>query len=75
MTEFLNQVQIHVRFPSEWVLIGDPQTDESLALKGGVVLFHSKIRDELDRKAIELRPGRFAVLFTGEPVGTFAINL
>lgn len=75
MAEFLDRIQIHERFPSEWVLIGDPQTDESLNVKGGVVLFHSKVRDEIDLKAIELRPRRFAVLFTGETVGTFAINL
>jgi hypothetical protein len=75
MTEVLDQTQIHERYRSEWVLIGDPQTDETLAVRRGVVLFHSRDREELDRKIIELRPPRFAVIFTGETSGHFAINL
>ena len=75
MADVLDQAQIHERFPSEWVLIDDPQTDESLAVQGGVVLFHSKNRDDVDRKAIELRRRRFAVLFTGDSPEHIAINL
>jgi hypothetical protein len=57
------------RFDSEWVLIDDPQTDESLEVEAGYVVWHSKDRD--DRKAIELRPRRFALLYTGRmPEGT-----
>jgi len=67
MAEVLDQARIHEQYPSEWVLIGDPQTDESFAVKGGVVLFHSKNREEVYRKAHELRPRRFSVIFTGEP--------
>jgi hypothetical protein len=32
---------------------------------GGKVLFHSPDRDEVYRKAGELRPGRFAVRYLG----------
>jgi hypothetical protein len=75
MAEVLDQIQICERFPSEWVLIDSPQTDELLAVKGGVVLFHSKDRDEVYNKAAELRPRRFAVLFTGPMPEHIAINL
>ncbi|HUT88939.1 MAG TPA: hypothetical protein VMY37_05560 [Thermoguttaceae bacterium] len=38
---------------------------DGLDVRGGRVLFHSKDREEVYRKAIELRPKRFAMLFTG----------
>jgi hypothetical protein len=57
--------EIRERFPSEWVLIGDPQTSETLAVQAGKVLCHSKDRDEVYGKAIELRPKRCAFLYTG----------
>jgi len=65
MPEILDQTQIHDRFPAEWVLLSDPQTNDVHAVERGVVLFHSKDREEVYRKARELRPGRFAVVFTG----------
>ena len=71
MDSVLTVKEIRERFPSEWVLIGDPQTAETLAVQAGKVLHHSKDRDEVYRKAVELRPKRFAFLFTGEmPEGT-----
>jgi hypothetical protein len=57
--------EIEARFPSEWVLIGDPQTDEFQRLLAGKVLFHSPDRDSVDRKLLELRPARFAFRYLG----------
>ena len=57
--------EIEARFPSEWVLLEDPETSEMLEVRGGKVLWHSKDRDEVYRKARELRPGRFAVRYLG----------
>ncbi len=63
--------QMKTDFKSEWVLIGAPETDEALNIRGGTVLCHSKDRDEVYRKAIALRPARAAVLYTGTiPEGT-----
>ncbi len=56
---------IEALFPSEWVLIGDPESDEFQQVMAGTVLFHSVERDEVDRKLLELRPARFAFRFTG----------
>jgi hypothetical protein len=59
------------QFDSEWVLLDDPKTDETLEVRGGKVLWHSRDRDEVYRKAVELRPQRFAMVFTGRmPAGT-----
>jgi hypothetical protein len=57
---------IESEFESEWVLIEAPQTDEALKVLGGRVLFHSRDRDEVYRKAVALRPKRSAIVYTGQ---------
>ena len=53
------------QFPSEWLLILDPKVDQDDELSGGHVAFHSKDRDEVYRRAVELQPQDFAFHFTG----------
>jgi hypothetical protein len=66
MDKVLTIAEIESQFESEWVLVDDPQTDESLEVQSGKVLYHSKDRDEFDRKVLEFRPKRFAVVYTGK---------
>ena len=77
MDQLLTAAQIEAQFDSEWVLIGDPETDEHLEVQRGTVLWHSKDRDEVYRKAIEYGRSkssnrrRFAIMYTGKmPEGT-----
>lgn len=71
MSNVLTTAEIESQFPSEWVLVEDPETNESLEVRSGKVVYHSKDRDEVYRKAVELRPKRFAMLYTGTmPAGT-----
>jgi hypothetical protein len=71
MDEVLTLAQIEKRFDSEWVLVDDPQTDDSLEVRGGIVRAHSKDRDEVYRRAIEIRSKRCAIVYTGKmPPGT-----
>lgn len=65
MNEVMSLVDIQARFTSEWVLLEDPETAESLEVKGGKVLWHSKDRDEVYRKARQLRPKHSAIIYTG----------
>lgn len=65
MREVLTIAQIQARFDSEWVLVEEPQTDESLQIESGKVTWHSKDREEVYRKVAETRPHRFAILYTG----------
>ena len=59
--------EIESSFDSEWVLVGDPTTDESFNVLRGKVLHHSKDRDEVYRKGLELGPKRVAILYLGRP--------
>ncbi len=65
MSEVMSLAEIQARFESEWVLLEDPETSESLEVTRGKVLWHSKDRDEVYRKARELRPKHSAILYTG----------
>ncbi len=65
MDEVLTIDEIKARYAPDWVLIGEPETDEMLELQGGKVLFHGPDRDEVCRKAIEYPPGRYALQFLG----------
>lgn len=65
MNEVMPLAEIQARFKSEWVLLEDPETAASLEVKGGKVLWHSKDRDEVYRKARELRPRHSAIIYTG----------
>jgi hypothetical protein len=63
----LSKAEIYRRYPSHWILIVDPVSDKHLNLIKGKVVYHSKDRDEMYRKMLELRPSHFATLFTGKP--------
>lgn len=67
MSQVLTLAEIEAEYDSEWVLVKDPHTDkETLEVVDGMVLCHSKDRDEVYRKAVELKPRRFAMLYTGK---------
>lgn len=66
--------EMESEFDSEWVLVGEPVTDEALNILQGRVLHHSKDRDEVYRKAVSLRPKRSAIVYTGRiPEGTAVV--
>ena len=75
MGEGLTFDEIKARFPSEWVLIVDPQTDDSLEVVSGAVLYQSLDRNQVDAKLLELRPARFALRFLGSPPDGLALVL
>ena len=47
MDEILTVAEIESRFVAEWVLVEDPETNDSLELQGGKVRHHSEDRDEV----------------------------
>jgi hypothetical protein len=65
MDELLTLDEIQSRFDSEWVLVEDPVLTKGLEIVRGRVVWHSRDRDEVYQKAIELRPKHAAFLYTG----------
>ena len=75
MKQVLSFSEIKQRFDSEWVLIGDPETLEDLTINAGIVLWHSKDRDEVYRKAREIHPDHSAILYLGKLPDNAAVIL
>ena len=59
--------EMEAAFDSEWILVGDPETNEALEVLKGTVLCHSKDRDEVYRAAVKLGLKHIAVFYTGKP--------
>jgi hypothetical protein len=74
-TKILSIYEIKKRFEAEWVLIKNPETDVNFNIKQGVVLCHSKDRDEVYRKAREMHPKHSAILYTGKLPDNVAVVL
>jgi hypothetical protein len=75
MNEVMTIADIQEQFDSEWVLLGDPVTDEALQVLSGRVLAHSRNRDEVDRSLLALRPKRYATWYTGRLPDDMAVVL
>jgi hypothetical protein len=67
MNEILTLDEIQSRYDSEWVLVEDPELSKNLEVVRGKVVWHSKDRDEVYAKALELRPKHPAFLYMGAP--------
>ena len=71
MNESMTLDEVNEHFESEWVLFGDVEVGPHHEVVKGRVLWHSKDRDEVYRKLLELRPPKAATHFTGGiPDGT-----
>lgn len=66
MKQILTIDEIIKKYPAEWILISEPETDSSLEVVKGKVAFHSKDRDEVYRAAGKIKPKKFATLYTGK---------
>jgi hypothetical protein len=67
--------EIENQFVDEWVLLSDPIGDNVFQVQAGKVLWHSKDRDEVYRRALELGPDYAAFLYTGKPSDEMAVLL
>lgn len=52
-------------FKDQWVLIQVEKVDESLNVVEGEVLAHSKDKDEVYKKLLQIRPKEFSIEYTG----------
>ena len=77
--EYLTMAEIERKYPNEWVLIDRPGSrNGSLEVTGGLVVFHTPDRDELDRRLDDFKHvTRGAILYTGklDPNEVWLLNL
>ena len=73
--EVLTISEIEKRYDGEWVLVEDPELDQSNAVLTGKVLFHSRDRDAVDLFALRVKPRRSAYVYTGQIPDNIFINL
>lgn len=66
MDQVMTIEEIENQFTDEWILVVDPDLDDQLKVQSGSVVWHSQSRNEVYRKAKEMRPKNFALLFTGK---------
>jgi len=68
--------EIRSRYPQEWVLIADTESDEQFNVIQGEVLAHSPNRDEIDQALIEFKNVKsIAIEYTGPIPSDYAILL
>jgi hypothetical protein len=66
MNEVLTMAEIEARYPKEWVLLSDLETNERQQVVRARLVFHSPDRDEVDRQALLLPiPRHIAIFYTG----------
>ena len=75
MGEIVTLAEIQKKYDSEWILLEDPEVETGLKIKRGKLLWHSKDRDEVYRKAREIKPKHSAVLYAGKLPQNTAIVL
>jgi hypothetical protein len=66
MDEVLTMEEIKAQYAPDWVLIAEPETDDTQRLLRGRVVSHGPDRDALLRKATELKLAHIAVRYLGE---------
>ena len=73
--EIMTLAEIENRFDGEWILVEDPEYNHDDEVIRGKVLCHSKNRDDIYARAMELRPKRSASIYTGPIPGEIFVNL
>jgi hypothetical protein len=64
---------IKTTFKNQWVLIEVQKVDERFNIIEGEVLAHSKDKDEVYQKLLQIRPKEFSIEYTGEVPEDLAI--
>lgn len=71
----MNWSTIKKSFKNEWVLIEVKKVDINFNLIEGKVLAHSKDKDEIYKRLLEIKPAKFMLEYTGKIPENLAIVL
>lgn len=58
--------KIAEKFKNEWVLVDVKKVDENFNLKDGKMLAHSKSKEDIYTKLLEIKPKNFSIEYTGK---------
>ena len=75
MSQVMTMGEIEKSFDSEWVLVGDPEFNQRMEVVRGKVLFHSRDKEEVYRRDLEIHPRSAAYAYTGPTPDNVFINL
>lgn len=73
-SEIMTVCEIKEHYDNEWILLEDPVLDERKLVAGGKVRCHSKNRDDVYNKAVELRLRHSTFHYTGPTPENIFIN-
>lgn len=62
-------------FKDEWVLVEVKEVDENFNLIDGIVIAHSKDKEEIYKKLLEIKPQSFSIEYTGQIPEDLAVVL
>jgi hypothetical protein len=62
----MEMAEIRKRYRNEWVLIEYTKLDDELNVVEGVVITHSKDREEIHKAQMELKNKKLAIEYLGE---------
>lgn len=65
MNEVLTRAEMEAQYDGEWVLVADPELDNSLEVLRGRVVYHGEDREVMYREATKQEIKRWASLYFG----------
>ncbi len=66
MKRILTMKQLEARYSGEWVLLVNPVHNKQMEVIKGEMVFHSKNRDEVYKRAHERRDPHTAIFYVGK---------
>lgn len=67
--------EIVEKFKDEWVLVYVKEVDKNFNLKEGDVIAHSKNKEDIYKKLLEIKPNSFSIEYTGKIPEDLAVVL
>jgi len=71
----MKKEEIFKKYRNEWVLIECNEVDDNFEVVEGEILYHSKDKDEVYKRMLELRPNDYAIEYTGKVPEDLAVML
>jgi hypothetical protein len=71
----MKKKEIFQKYKDEWILIECKQVDENYEVVVGEILHHSRDKNDIYKRLLELKPKNYAIEYTGKIPEDFAVML